>query len=116
GMTIRILDDATYNESLVFDNPERHSGVVLEGVGKRKPRIGTFEQPQPGNQHAIWVRDVPNVTLRGLHIMSGSTAPDVFITGRCHGVVLDGLELEARDDKCVGVELNYVTLKDGDEP
>jgi len=30
GMTIRVLDDATYTEPLVIDNSARHTGIVLE--------------------------------------------------------------------------------------
>ncbi|HYV34708.1 MAG TPA: hypothetical protein VE988_03325, partial [Gemmataceae bacterium] len=58
---------------------------------------------------------MPGITLRGLHLISGAENPNVFVTGHCPGVVLDGLEMTAKED-CAGVELLNVKLTDEDKP
>jgi hypothetical protein len=114
-MTIRILDDAIYDEQVVFDSAVRQSGVVLEAIGKA--RIRDSEKRKPGSRFVIRIRDVPKVTLRGLQIINGAEPyTHVFITGRCPGAVLQGLEMTSNSGADCAVELADIQLMDKDEP
>jgi serine/threonine protein kinase len=89
GMTIRVLDDAVYYEYLQIHLPERHRGVVLEATG------GASLRRLPRTDLVVYIRGVSGFTLRGFRF---ATPPDnknregqVFIAGRCPGLVLDRL-------------------------
>jgi serine/threonine protein kinase len=88
GMTIRVLDEEVYEEYLLIDSPEQHRGVVLEAASKATIR------KLPGKTECVWIRGVPDFTLRGFHFESG-TEPhaQVYISGLCPGLVLDRLEM-----------------------
>ena len=114
NMTIRVLDDAVYEEQVIFDNPASQSGVVLEAVGKANIRFS--ETRLPPNKFVICIRGVPKVTLRGFHIVSRSGNDLVFITKHCPGTILEKLTMTAEGDPASGVDLYDVGLKDEDEP
>src|SRR5262249_47811331 len=107
--------DAIYDESVVFDDPFRHNGVVLEAVAPSKPRIRNMEKRPRGSRHVIWIRGVPGVVLRGFHIVSAFGNPNVYVSDHSPGVVLDGVEMTALSD-AIGVEMTRLKLMDGDEP
>ena len=114
NMTIRILDDALYEEDVVFDDAVRQSGVKLEGTGRTSIRfVGSLS---PGKRHVVWIHGVPGVELRGLRIESGSGNPGIFVTDHCPGVILENLELTPNKGVDNGVEFLRVYLKDEDEP
>jgi hypothetical protein len=109
GMTIRVLDDAVYEEYLLISN--QHRGIVLEAVGKASIRR------LPGKPQAVDIRSVSDFTLRGFRFAS---PPDdnphcqVFIVGLCPGVVLDRLDLMTGGHACV--DLYGVPLSGKDTP
>jgi tRNA A-37 threonylcarbamoyl transferase component Bud32 len=89
GMTIRVLDDAVYEEHLLI-GARRHREVVLEAAGK-----ATIRMP-PGESEAVLIGDVSNFSLRDFHVESGPAPPPhamVLINGLCPGLVLDGLDM-----------------------
>jgi hypothetical protein len=96
-MTIRILDDAVYEENLRIDRPDQHRGVILEATG---PRPATIRLAQ--RSHTVWINGVPRFTLRGLHFESvpGGRA-QVRISGSCPGVVLDRLVMTGIGSDCI---------------
>jgi hypothetical protein len=108
GMTIRVLDDAVYEEHLLINRPEQHRGVILEAAGKAAIRR------RAGESEAIQIRGVPGFTLRGFRFAS---TPDkdtqVFIDGACPGVVLDRLDMTSGHDCVV---LHDVPLSGMDAP
>src|SRR5262249_29296123 len=99
GMTIRVLDDAGYEEHLLIRSPERHRGVVLEAV-----RNAVIHKP-PGWREAVWIENVPDFTLRGFRFKSGTGRHAlVKVTGSCPGVVLGQLEMTPnKDGDCVNL-------------
>jgi hypothetical protein len=100
GMTIRVLDDAVYDEHLLIHRPTRQHGVVLEAINKATiRRVG-------GNGQVVWIRDVPGVTLRGFRLESTPGPPHALInlTRSWPGVILDQLELAANHQgDCVDI-------------
>jgi hypothetical protein len=108
GMTIRVLDDAPYEEYLLINSPEQHRGVVLEAA--RKATIRRL----PGKSEVVWIRGVSDFTLRGFRFESG-TEPhaQVYISGLCPGVVLDRLDMTSG---WTCVNLRDVPLSGNDTP
>jgi hypothetical protein len=109
-MTIRVLDDAIYPEHLLVNRPELHRGVTLEAAGKASLRR------VPPNSQAVWIQDVPDFTLRGFHferVQDQIPHCQVYIAGRCPGVVLDGLDMEP---DCDCMDLYGVPLSGKDAP
>jgi serine/threonine protein kinase len=90
GMTVRVLDDAVYEEHLRIT--AIHCQVVLEAVGKailRKP---------PDSSTTVDICNVANLTLRGFHFHSApGRFAQVYITGDCPGVVLDRLDITTNE-------------------
>jgi tRNA A-37 threonylcarbamoyl transferase component Bud32 len=111
GMTIRVLDDAVYDEFLQIDQPERHQGVTLESAGKASLRR------VPGKLATVWIRGVPRFTLRGFRFEKTPNTVafrEVYITNRCPGVVLDRLDMAKCDSD--GVVVYDVPLSGKDDP
>jgi hypothetical protein len=108
-MTIRVLDDAVYEEFLQVNRPEQHRGVILEAAGNAAIRR------LADKSEAIQIRGVPGFTLRGFRF-AGTPDKDaqVFIDGACPGVVLDRLDMTAGGHTCVN--LYDVLLSDKDAP
>jgi hypothetical protein len=90
GMTIRVLDDAVYEDHLVINRPEKHRGVVLEAAGK-----AAIRRPADKSE-AVLIKGVPRFTLRGFFLDS-SLGPGaaIFIGGSCPGALFDRLDLTA---------------------
>ena len=95
GMTIRVLDDATYAEDVALSSPTTHAGVTLES-----PRRATIEGT---GLASIFIQDVPRVRISGFRIRPMGPAA-VAILGKVHGVVLDGLELDGRGSQVLTTE------------
>jgi hypothetical protein len=98
GMTIRVLDDAFYDEYLLIGRREQQRGVVLEAAGKATIRR------LPGKTEMVWIRGVPDFTLRGFCMESDPPGHhcQVHITGHCPGVLLDRLNMRCAWD-CVNI-------------
>jgi serine/threonine protein kinase len=110
GMTIRVLDDAIYEEYLQINRRERYRGVILEAAGKASLRR-LLE-----NRQAVHIDGVPDFTLLGFRFESVQDREphcQVSITGRCPGVVLDRLDIKSAFD-CV--DLYGVPLTGQDAP
>jgi hypothetical protein len=92
GMTIRVLDDATYSEVINFDNPERHAGVSLEASQR-----ATLQLPR-GRPRLLAIRDTPGVRVSRFRLREqvGAPAGQVFvaITGHTPGAVLEDLDIQ----------------------
>lgn len=85
GMTISVLDDATYAEDVVLSSPTKQAGITLES-----PRRATIEG---SGVASVFIRDVPRVRISGFRIRPKGPAA-IAILGRAPGVVLDDLELD----------------------
>jgi serine/threonine protein kinase len=111
GMTIQVLDDAIYHESLSINSRERHRGVVLEAAAN-----ATISRPPDGRTDTVAIRNVSDFTLRGFRIKGGGERhTQVGIVGFCPGVVLDRLDMKAGHDS-YGIQLVDVPLTDKDAP
>jgi tRNA A-37 threonylcarbamoyl transferase component Bud32 len=110
GMTVRVLDDAVYEEHLVVNHPEHHRGVVLEAVAKAVIRRA------PGVLESVWIRGVPDFTLRGFrfeYVPDKNRHCHVFLTGLCSGVILDQLDITAGH---ICIYIHDVPLSGNDAP
>ncbi len=89
GMTVRVLDDAVYEENLAINRPIEHRGLILEATGNATIR------DQPGGDATVEIRNVPNVTLRGFHFIceEAKNHDQVRIVGRSPGVILEYLDM-----------------------
>lgn len=100
GMTIRVLDDAVYEEHLLINRPDQHRGVILEAAGKATLRLPAKEGD------CIVIRSVPQFTLRGFQIQSvpGTRHALVYVDGPCSGMVLDRLDMGANfEGDCINL-------------
>src|SRR5262249_42855497 len=61
GQTVRVLDDAVYQETLRINSPRHHAGITLEAA-----RGATIETSTTGPM--ILIDGVPGVTLRGFRL------------------------------------------------
>jgi serine/threonine protein kinase len=85
GGTVRVLDDATYRESLRLDDPAAFRGVTIEAQGR--PTL----TPPASEEAAVAVRGAPEVTLRGFQIALAANQHGVRIVGDAAGVTLEKL-------------------------
>jgi len=83
GMTVRVIDDAVYEEFLWITT--RHAGVTLEAAGHATVR------GLPDKTDVVDMRNVPRFTLRGLHFIGKKHV--IHIEGHCPGTVLDRLDV-----------------------
>jgi len=90
GTTIRVLDDAAYQESFLIDNSEKWSGVKIISDSK-----ASIFGPPGKEGPVIAVRDTPGVVIKGLRIRPQSKQFGILITGNCEGVTLDSVEIKA---------------------
>jgi serine/threonine protein kinase len=89
GMTIRVLDKATYRESLPLTSPSRHAGLVLEAANGATLEVA--DQFGVG----VLIEAVPRVTLRGFRMRAeGSRVVMVHVKTGAPGLLLEGLEME----------------------
>jgi serine/threonine protein kinase len=111
GKTIRILDDATYNEKLVFSDRQKHAGVTIDA-----PQRATV-QSTGMRAVALSVKGVPDVTVRGLRLKSGGRVQTlVAVDGAAPGLRLDGLDLDAVGADDCEVIMFYGADHADDEP
>jgi serine/threonine protein kinase len=94
GMTIRVLDDATYSESFNIDDPARHEGVTLEATKHAVIQLPTASE-------VLAIRDVPRFRLKGFRIRereprTASLQGLILVSGHTPGVVLEGLDFDVR--------------------
>jgi hypothetical protein len=88
GQTIRVLDSATYTESLILDRPTAHAGVTLEAPQRATLRISSEAKL------GITLGNVPRVTVRGFRIQGDSgVAAALLVHGPSPGVLLEDLEI-----------------------
>ena len=87
GMTVRVLDDAVYEEFLWITT--RHGGVTLEAAGNATVR------GLPEKSDVVDMRNVPRFTLRGLHFTGKNHL--IHIEGHCPGTVLDRLNVTGNE-------------------
>ena len=110
GQTIRVLDKAVYQETLVISSPSRHAGITLEAA-----RGATIEMTAGGKM--ILIDGVPGITLRGFRLHANGTRGDgvnlpslVVAKNACRGLLLDRLVLEAsRGGVYFGIDVMDVT-------
>jgi len=112
GMTIRILDAATYSEKLVFSDRQKHAGVTIDA-----PQRATV---QPSGLRAVGLtfKGVPDVTVRGLRLKCGGQVQTlVAVDGAAPGMRLDGLEFDAVGaDDCEAIMFYGADHTDQDRP
>jgi serine/threonine protein kinase len=90
GQTIRVVDDATYEEALPIANPSKHSGVTIES-----PRRATLQTSSSGAM-LVSVAGVPNVTIRGFRLKAeGDKQTLAAVLFSAPGLILEQLELVA---------------------
>src|SRR5262249_27259825 len=95
GRTVRVLDDAVYQETLRINSPSHHAGITLEAA-----RGATIETSTTGPM--ILIDGVPGVTLRGFRLHANGTRLEggnlailVGVKNGCPGLLLDRLLMEA---------------------
>ncbi len=113
GETIRVLDDARYEGSIVFQG-SRFEGVTLEAVNR-----ATLAYPI-GRDHRFDF-DAPRVTVRGFRIVAESPLPNptwgCLVGGRSPGVVLEDLHILGRQDLFhSGISIEMLDVRDGEDP
>jgi serine/threonine protein kinase len=111
GMTIRVLDDATYLEVISLDSPERHARVTLEA-----PKRATLLLPR-GRPRLLEIRDTPGVRVTGFRLREQAAASGhvfVSITGYTPGVVLQDLDIQSTT-QIIGAVIN-VQQKEDEKP
>jgi serine/threonine protein kinase len=113
GETIRVLDDAVYDESLVVQG-SKYQDVTLEGVG------GATLGDSRGNR-ILLISNVPGFTLRGFKLAATMSSTPVawccVATGNCAGTVLEQLQLEGSNGRIqIGISLEDFEVPDGAEP
>jgi serine/threonine-protein kinase len=87
GTTIRVLDDATYSESLSIGDSARQEGLTLVAA-----RRATIALP-PESKMGVFIADVPHVKLRGFRVrMDRPDCHGIVVSGVSPGVILEGLE------------------------
>jgi hypothetical protein len=102
GMTIRVLDDAVYQEALAIDDPERHTRITVEASH------GATLALIPACTSTLAIDSIAGVTVRGFRFKSDAREPVrgamLLVTGPCPGLRLEGLVLE-------GTGINGMWLK-----
>jgi serine/threonine protein kinase len=92
GSTILVIDDATYWESVVVDNPDRWRGVTLEST--RGAVIACREGPFA----ALIIKNTADVTVRGFGIHAAINQHAVCVFGDVPGLTLDRLDFRQPAD------------------
>jgi serine/threonine protein kinase len=115
GMTIRVMDDATYAEALVIRGHAEYAHLTLEA-----PKRATLTAP-PTAHMAITILQVPGVTVRGfrLRAVRPSNRPVGFcvgIGGVSPGVLLDGLECISNQENTTGITVEEMLVPKDKEP
>jgi len=111
GQTIRVLDDAVYNEAVRIDNRTRMKGLTLES-----PRGATI-LTQTGQTIGLLVLNVPGVTVRGFRLRANfGSAFLCVVYGKSPGATIDGLDFLLEENSRVGVSIEQLSLSKEDAP
>jgi serine/threonine protein kinase len=100
GTTVRVLDDESYEESLVIDNAGKWHGVQIVADAN-----ASLSGPR-GTERVIAIMDTPNVVIKGFTIRPRSQQFAIKITGNCEGVTIDEVNIETPDENWAAV---YIT-------
>jgi hypothetical protein len=110
GMTIRVLDNAVYDEFLMVT--QRHRGVTLEAVGTATLR------GLPHKDTIVIMRNALDFVLRGFRFVCSDRQDhkgnaQIHIAGLCPGVVLDRLSMTGNNKtSCIEMYSNAAGTKD----
>jgi serine/threonine protein kinase len=85
GGTIRVLDDATYEEQILIDDPQRWRGLILEAKGQAT-LVATGREP------ALTIRSTPGVIVRGFRFRTDSAHGGIVVEGTTAGTQLVNLD------------------------
>jgi hypothetical protein len=111
GMTIRILDDAVYTETLSIRSRRLHEGLTLESR-----RGATLAFPRDAKV-GLLILNVPRVTVRGLVVRANGQAYCVGVGAYSPGVVLQDLRCYGKNAATTtGMILDSLGLSAEDEP
>jgi hypothetical protein len=94
--TIRVLDTETYAERLQLDEPDRHTGLVIEApAGATLVSVGKASQ-------IVLIKNVPHAGLRGFRLRPRSDVPAgafpcVAVFGHAPGTVFADLDVSLPD-------------------
>jgi hypothetical protein len=112
GQTIRVLDDATYPETLFINHPERHAGITLEA-----PRHARIEKTITKGG-IVSISRAPGVTVRGFRLRTGDSSCNlVMASGQVPGLVLEDLECEPGPTRLhTGIACADTALAEGEAP
>jgi hypothetical protein len=109
GMTIRVLDNAVYDELLWIT--ARHRAITLEAVGNATLR------GLPDKDSIVVVHNAPNFVLRGFQIVCPERQvhegnDQVHIEGECPGILLDRLSMTGNNKTtCIKISGNAAGTK-----
>jgi len=112
GRTIRVLDVATYSESLSIDDADLHARVVLEAT-----QGATIEMPA-GSNNALSIYGVGEVTVRGFRFRDKAARPNsafIHVSGQSPGVVLERLDIQSSSN-VNGILLLQVAISETHRP
>ena len=96
-MTIRVLDDADYEEQIRINERDRFRGLVLEAAAGKRPtvRVPMDAQLMKPNLYCVGITGVADVTLRGFRIEESKALGSIWLTGASSGALLENLDLVA---------------------
>jgi nitrous oxidase accessory protein NosD len=98
GQTIRVLDDAIYEEELHINQAEQYAGVSLEAT-----QAATIKAPG-GAKNVVEIVKVANFIFRGFRLRAeGKLSAFVFVANMCPGLIIEKLDIQVpRKFPCVG--------------
>jgi hypothetical protein len=91
--TIRVLDEATYPEAILLDDPTAHKGIALEAPKR------AILQMRPGVSRLIHIKNVPHARVSGFRLRDKEAtrlSTFVAISGRVPGVIVEDLEVRTK--------------------
>jgi serine/threonine protein kinase/nitrous oxidase accessory protein NosD len=114
--TIRVLDAATYEESISLSDRKKYEGLTLEAVNGATLHMGAE------GRSLIVIDDVPHVCVAGFRCTeSGSMAPGaagrtfVVVSGAAQGIALTRLTLTPKTPM-IGITLQNALVPPGELP
>lgn len=111
GMTVRVLDKATYEERIVLQQGSRYAGITLEAVN------GATIAPE-NSRISVKIEDVPKVTLRGFRLRARKSSKYLVLVGReSPGILVENLNLDSESAEFfAGIGIEQLTLTESDAP
>jgi serine/threonine-protein kinase len=110
GMTVRVLDDAEYAETIVIENSPKYQRLTLESTARATivaaaSRVG------------VVIKSVPDVTLRGFNLKTAAQQGCmlVVVTGTSRGCVIENLKCTGNRDT-YGVHVESLDVSTGEPP